>query len=212
MSCFITFEGIEGSGKSAHQVAAEKALAERGIDCLRTREPGGTAIGDAIRGVLLDPANTMMVPEVELTLYLASRRQHIDEVVAPALAEGKVVLCDRFEDSSLAYQGYARGLGIERVIEMSRAVGIKLRPDLTILFDLPAETGLERAKGRLLEGDTRFELEEIEFHRLVREGYLQLARQEPERFKVVDSSREKDVVRKDVLALILEKLESRDAG
>ena len=206
MSCFITFEGIEGSGKSAHQFAAAKALADRGIDCLRTREPGGTAIGDAIRGVLLDPANTMMVPEVELILYLASRRQHIDEVVAPALAEGKVVLCDRFEDSSLAYQGHARGLGIERVIEMSRAAGIELRPDLTILFDLPAESGLERAKGRLLEGDTRFELEEIEFHRRVREGYLRLAHQEPERFRVVNSSREKEVVREEVLALILEKL------
>jgi len=206
MSLFITFEGIEGSGKTGHQIAAAKALRERGVECLRAREPGGTAIGDAIRTVLLDPANTKMVPDVELLLYLASRRQHIDEVIKPALEEDVTVLCDRFEDSSLAYQGYARGLGVERVRRLSRAVGIELKPDLTILFDLPVEEGLERARGRPLGGDTRFENERLEFHRRVREGYLNLAQEEPERIKVVDSGRRVETVRQEVLAMIFEKL------
>ncbi|HUX08803.1 MAG TPA: dTMP kinase [Acidobacteriota bacterium] len=206
MSKFITFEGIEGSGKTGLMINVGRELAKRGIECLNTREPGGTEIGDSIREILLNPAFTMMAPDVELMLYLASRRQHIEEVIKPALAAGKTVLCDRYEDSSLAYQGHARGIGIEKVRRMSRAVGIELIPELTILLDLPPEVGLERARGRPLEGDTRFENERLEFHKLVREGYLLLANQEPDRFKVIDSHRELEAVNEDVLALVLQKL------
>ncbi len=206
MSILITFEGIEGSGKTGLMIDVGRELARCGIEYLNTREPGGTAIGDSIRKTLLNPAFTMMAPDVELMLYLASRRQHIEEVIKPTLAEGKTVLCDRFEDSSLAYQGHARGIGIDKVRRMSRAVGIELIPALTILLDLPAEIGLERARGRPLEGDTRFENERLEFHKLVREGYLLLARQEPERIKVVDSSRELEAVTRDVLELVLKRL------
>jgi dTMP kinase len=203
---FITFEGIEGSGKTGHLIRVWRALRERGIVCVKSREPGGTEIGNAIRNILLDPVHTRIVPDVELMPYLASRRQHIEEEIRPALDRGWVVLSDRFEDSSLAYQGYARGLGIDRVRQMSRAAGIDLKPDLTILLDLPVAEGLERARGRLLEGDTRFENESLKFHQAVRDGYLKLAAEEPERIRVIDSSRDKETVKAEVLELVLGKL------
>lgn len=203
MGLLITFEGIEGSGKTSHIAAVTRALAGRGEPYVLTREPGGTAIGDGIRDLLLDPANTMMAHDTELLLYLASRRQNIEEVILPALGEGRTVLCDRFEDSSLAYQGHARGLGIEHVRRASRAAGIDLRPDLTVLLDLPAELGLERARGRPLAGDTRFENERLEFHRAVREGYLLLAGEEKGRFRVVDAGGELGAVSAEVVRLVL---------
>jgi dTMP kinase len=206
MSLFITFEGIEGSGKTVLQLSISAELKQRGIEHINTREPGGTAIGDSIRGILLNPRHTAMAPDVELMLYLASRRQHLEEVIKPALAQGKSVLCDRYEDSSLAYQGHARGIGIEKVRRMSRAVGIELIPDLTILLDLPAEDGLERARGRPLGGDTRFENERLEFHRAVRAGYLRLASEEPERIVVVDALREIETVRDEVVKIIIARL------
>jgi dTMP kinase len=206
MSLFITFEGIEGSGKTVLQIRIADELKRLRIPCINTREPGGTLIGDAIRSILLDPQHTMISPDVELMLYLASRRQHLEEVIKPALAEGVTVLCDRYEDSSLAYQGHARGIGIEKVRRMSRAVGIDLLPDLTILLDLPAEEGIERARGRPLGGDTRFENERLEFHRAVREGYLLLAREEPERIVMVDATRDIAEVGKEVTAIVLKRL------
>lgn len=207
MSMLITFEGIEGSGKTSHIAAVTRELSKRRIPYLLTREPGGTEIGDRVRDILLHPSHTGMAPEVELLLYLASRKQHIQEVISPALKEGRHVLCDRFEDSSLAYQGHARGLGIEHVKSLSRAAGIDLTPDLTILLDLPPEVGLERARGRPLEGDTRFENEKLEFHRLVREGYLILAEQEPERFRVLDAAREIDEVTSEVVEIVLRSMD-----
>jgi dTMP kinase len=207
MSLFITFEGIEGSGKTSHIAAVEEAFKARRLPYMITREPGGTRIGDAVRRILLDPVNIRMTPSVELLLYLACRKQHIEEVIIPALYEGKHVLCDRFEDSSMAYQGYARGLGLEKVKELSLDAEIDLKPDLTILLDLPAHIGLARARGRPLTGNTRFENEQLEFHRAVREGYLILAKDEPERFRVVDAGRDLEEVSKEIVDLVLERLD-----
>lgn len=206
MSLFITFEGIEGSGKTSHIAAVVAEMKRLGLPYLLTREPGGTEIGDDIRDILLNPKNTSMVPETELALYLASRKQHIEEVIIPSLWEGKHVLCDRFEDSSVAYQGYARSLGMDHVRKLSREVGIDLKPDVTVLLDLPPEIGLERARGRPLTGDTRFENEKLEFHRAVREGYLILAKNEPDRIWVVDAGGDLEVVSKEVVSLVMNRL------
>lgn len=206
MSLFITFEGVEGSGKSSHILSVQKDLKQRNIQYIITREPGGTRIGDAIRDVLLMPDHTEMSPETELLLYLASRKQNLEELIRPALHSGKVVLCDRYEDSSIVYQGLARGIGMDRVIQLSRMAGIDLKPHLTILFDVDAETGLERARGRPLDGITRFENEHLTFHKKVREGYLLLSEKEPDRFVIVDTSKPFDVVRAAVIEIILKAL------
>lgn len=202
MSCFITFEGGEGSGKTSHLKSIISALRREKIPYIKSYEPGGTEIGDAIRNLLLDTKNTHMNPQTELLLYLASRKQHLEELIKPSLAEGKLVICDRFEDSSLIYQGYTRGLGIQEVKKLSRMAGIDLKPHLTILFDVPAEIGLERARGRSLEGVTRFENEKMEFHRKVRTGFLQLAKEEPERFAIVDTTRDFHEVETELLDLL----------
>lgn len=143
-----------------------------------------------------------MDPQTELLLYLASRKQHLEELIKPSIQEGKVVICDRFEDSSLIYQGYTRGLGIKEVKQLSRLAGIDLKPDLTIVFDVPAEIGLERARGRSLEGVTRFENEKLAFHRKVRKGFLELAKAEPDRFETVDTTRDFQEVEKEILDLL----------
>lgn len=204
MSVFITFEGGEGSGKTSHLTSLRSELQRHGIPYRLSLEPGGTRIGEAIRNLLLNPLHTEMVPETELLLYLASRKQHIEEVIRPSLADGMVVLCDRYADSSLIYQGWARGIGMARVREISRMAGIDLVPDLTIVFDVPPEIGLERARGRSLEGLTRFENEVLAFHTKVREGFLELARAEPERFAVIDTERSFKEVDRQLLDLIFD--------
>lgn len=190
---FITFEGPEGSGKSTQIARAGKYLAGKGWEVVVTREPGGTAIADQIRAILLQAENQTMTPTTELLLYFAARAQHVEEKLRPALKQGKIVLCDRFADSTWAYQGYARGLGTDLVEEMNKLATGGLQPDLTLLLDLPVEIGLQRAGGRAdrlaeEQREDRFEREDIEFHRRLREGFLLLAKKNPKRFRVVDAS------------------------
>jgi dTMP kinase len=168
---------------------------------LETVEPGGTAIGMQIRRVLLDAKNHELRPTTELLLMFAARAQNVDELILPALSRGEIVLCDRFTDSSLVYQGAARGLGAEVVYEVDRIACRGLVPDLTIVFDIPTELGLERARGRnrmTQDVETRIDEQAIEFHRKVRDAYLRLASDEPERVKLIDGARSEEDVEKDV--------------
>ena len=203
---FITFEGIEGSGKSTQISRLLQYLTEQRRPVTLTREPGGTPIGDQVRKVLLDPANRLLDPTAELLLYAASRAQHLREVIRPALAEGRIVLCDRFSDATLAYQGYGRGLSVPVIRELDRIVTTGLRPALTVLLDLPAEIGLGRARGRNasegLHSEARFENEDLVFHNRVRDGYLQLAAQEPGRIRVVNAARSPEEIQVDVRKIV----------
>jgi dTMP kinase len=200
---FITLEGIEGAGKTCQLTNIVTFLTSKGHECITTREPGGTAIGGQIRGVLLDPSNTGLVPAAELLLYVADRIQHIRTVIEPHLAANRTVLCDRFFDATLVYQGYARGLDKTLIYQLHALVCDNLQPDLTLLFDLEPETGLARAWRQINNGDrtgseSRFEQETIEFHRKVRAGYLDLARKSPQRFRIIDAGRDKQAVTKAV--------------
>ena len=183
---FITFEGIEGSGKSTQIGLFCEFLAREGIGYVRTLEPGGTVISERIREILLSVEHKAMTAETELLLYAAARAQHVDELIRPALAEGRVVVCDRFSDSTLAYQGFGRGID-RPLIEKINAICTKgLVPDLTFLLDLDAEQGLER--NRSARKVDRLELESVEFHRRVRKGFLEIAGSQPGRFRVVDAA------------------------
>jgi dTMP kinase len=182
---FITVEGIEGVGKSTNLDFIRRLLEEHGKEPVLTREPGGTALGEEIRGLLLDHRHDGMCADAELLLMFAARAEHLARVIRPALAAGKWVLCDRFTDATYAYQGGGRGLGFDRVALLAEWVHGDLRPDLTLLFDLPAELGLKRA-GQRNPAD-RFEKEEIAFFERVRGAYLQLAEREPQRFRVVSA-------------------------
>lgn len=194
MGCFITFEGIEGCGKTTQIRLLADALARAGRQTLLTREPGGCPIADQVRAILLDAANSSMTPLAELLLYAAARAQHISEIVAPGLAAGNIVLCDRFTDATVAYQGYGRQLDLELIKRLNNIAAASCRPDLTILLDCPVATGLGRAMARIesvaggAPREERFENEAREFHERVRSGYLALAAAEPERFIVIDGS------------------------
>ena len=192
MASFITFEGIEGCGKTTQVELLSRLLEGQGRTVLVTREPGGCAIADKIRAILLDADNHGLVPLAELFLYAAARTQHVAEVIQPALAAGKVVICDRFIDATVAYQGYGRALDIGLIHTLNRLAAGEIAPDLTILLDCPEEVGLERALARIqaTKGprEERFEQESLRFHRAVREGYLHLAAADPERFVVLDGS------------------------
>ena len=186
---FITFEGIDGSGKSTHMALLAGRLRSEGRDVFETVEPGGTAVGQQIRRILLDAANQDLRPTAELLLYFASRAQNIEQCILPALHAGKTVLCDRFTDSTLAYQGYARGIGIETVLALDHIACHGLVPDLTLLIDVDVETGAERMRARnaaILANETRLDDESHEFHRKVRDAYLTLARRHAGRFRVID--------------------------
>ncbi len=191
---FITFEGLDGSGKSTHLKRAAQWMRCRGFEVLLSQEPGGTPLGDAIRGLFLDPRWQSVEPRVEALLVFAGRRQHLAEVIEPALAAGTWVLCDRFTDSSLAYQGAGRGLSRVWLDELDRLATSGRRPDHTLLFDLPPEAAQQRGqspKRRLQAGGLdRFDIENLTFYRQVRQGYLELARREPRRIRVIDSSRD----------------------
>jgi dTMP kinase len=194
---FITFEGIDGSGKSTQVRMLAERLRADGRDVLEAVEPGGTAIGRQIRRILLDAANQDLRPTAELLLYFASRAQNVEECILPALAAGKIVLCDRFTDSTLAYQGYARGVGEATVLALDRIACRGLTPDLTLLIDLDVECGLPRAQKRNAAGDaaeTRMDDQSIEFHRKVREAYLALAKQHADRFRVIDGRGTPEIV------------------
>jgi dTMP kinase len=204
---FITLEGIEGSGKTTQSKNIVTFLQSRGRDCIMTREPGGTAIGKKIRAILLDPENNDLDPLTELLLYEADRAQHISSIVKPRLCAGKTVVCDRFCDATTVYQGFARGLDIGLIQRLHDLVLKGLKPDITILLDLPPEVGLNRAWEQIKSGartnrEIRFEKEALEFHERVRAGYLELARLEPERFRVVDAARDKDQVQKEIVKIL----------
>ena len=182
---FISLEGGEGAGKSTLADALEQRLREAGLDVLRTREPGGTSFGEDVRAVVLDPAHPDVSPWAELFLMLAARAQLVHESIRPALEAGKVVLCDRFADASVAYQGVGRDLGFEAVRALNRTATGGCMPDLTLFLDLDPRAGRSRQSG---EAD-RMEREEFAFHDRVRAGYRQVARAEPDRVKVLDASR-----------------------
>ncbi len=191
---FITFEGLDGSGKSTHLKRAVRWMRSQGHEVLRSHEPGGTPLGDAIRGLFLDPRWQSVEPRVEALLVFASRRQHLAEVIEPALAAGTWVLCDRFTDSSLAYQGAARGLPRAWLDDLDRLATDSRRPDHTLLFDLPPEAAQQRGQNpkrrQSAGGLDRFDALNLAFYRRVREGYLDLARREPQRIRLIDSSRD----------------------
>lgn len=192
MSFFISLEGIEGSGKTTQIKRLADRLESLGHAVLITREPGGCPIADQIRQILLHPDNGHLDPKAELLLYAAARAQHVAEVIRPALDQGKIVLCDRYCDATLAYQGYARGLDLPMVKQLNELAAGNCRPHLTLLLDMPHDRGLLRARSRNALGagpeEGRFEQESLAFHNKVRQGYLDLARQEPQRIKVVDAN------------------------
>ncbi len=183
---FITFEGVEGSGKSTQAERLTRHLTGLGVDCFLSREPGGTEIGERIRDILLDSACVSMDGRTELFLYLASRNQHVREKILPALRQGKTVILDRYAESSVAYQGCGRRLGVKPVSRLNKLATAALQPDLTLLVDVPVAVGLERKKTAVLD---RLESEQVEFHERVRTGYLQLARRAPKRIKILDGTR-----------------------
>ncbi len=193
---FITFEGIEGSGKTTQQRLLADRLRANGRTVVATKEPGGTAIADRIRAILLDSAN-VIDPIAEVLLFAASRRQHTIEVIEPALARGEVVLCDRYADSTLAYQGFGRLIDLDRLRGLNDWATDATVPALTLLFDLPEEEGLTRARSRnagAAKDEGRFEAEDLRFHRRVREGYLAMAVAEPRRYAVVSASGDVEAV------------------
>jgi dTMP kinase len=204
---FITFEGIEGSGKTTQIKKLKRALQERGIPCLITREPGATRIGLQIRAVLLNQKNKKLAPLAELFLYLADRSQHVQEKILPALAEGKWVICDRFWDATTVYQGLARGLNLKLILNLRPQVLGSLRPDKTFLLDLPVSIGLGRAWERInhspkFQKETRFENEARAFHDKIRRGYLVLARREPKRIAVINGTLPAEEIHRQIITIL----------
>ncbi len=203
MGKFITFEGIEGCGKTTQIKLAGEYLKQHHIPCITTEEPGGSPLGRRIREILLNKGSLEEIcGETELLLFSAARAQHVREVIIPALREGKVVLCDRYYDATIAYQGFGRKLDIEFIGIINDFSSCNLKPGLTFLLDLPVEAGLKRAMDRIsrIKGpaEDRFEREDLEFHRRVREGYLFLAGQEEKRFRIIDSTRNIETVHHDI--------------
>jgi dTMP kinase len=198
---FLTFEGPEGSGKSTQARVLAAKLRKLGHTVLETQEPGGTPIGMQIRRVLLDAKNHDLCPTAELLLMFANRAQNVDQWILPALARGEIVVSDRFTDSTLAYQGVARGLGAELVYEVDRIACRGLVPDLTVVIDIDTEAGLTRARSRnrrTEDVETRIDEHDAAFHRKVRDAYLHLANDEPKRVRLIDGGREERVVAEDV--------------
>jgi dTMP kinase len=216
LSLFITFEGPEGCGKSTQMYLLSTYLKERGFDVLNTREPGSTPIGERIRVILLDPAHTEMEPATEFLLFSAARAQHVEQVIRPHLAKGGVVLCDRYADSSLAYQGYGHQLDLETLRKITHFATGGLKPDLTLYLDVPVEVGLRRKAGRGGDAWNRMEQKAIAFHERVRNGYLAMAAKEPDRWAVVDARLDVDTVqatiRKTVLAWQQSKARPQEGG
>ncbi len=207
MSLFISLEGPDGSGKTLQMDLLEKALKDAGYSVVRSREPGGTAISEKIRDLILDPANKEMDPRTEAYLYAASRAQHVAQLIRPALEEGKVVLLDRFIDSSLIYQGIARGLGIDEVYELNRFATAGLEPDVTFMVYIDYEEGLRRKQSQQGHSLDRLEKEKSSFHRMVNEGCLELSRRYPHRIRLIDGARSIDEVHQDIWKQTLELLQ-----
>jgi len=209
---FITFEGIEGSGKTTQAKKLYNHLRKRKLDCLLTREPGGTRISEKIRRIILDMDNVGMVSRTELFLYLASRSQHVEEVLRPALFANKIVISDRFSDATVAYQGAGRNLSMETVKYLNGLAAASLAPDLTFLLDLPVRNGLARVRRT-----DRIEREEAEFHAKVRKEYLNIAAEEPQRVVVLDGTKDSGVIHSRVVEVVTATLrnaneEIKDSG
>ncbi len=202
---FITFEGPDGSGKSTQLRMLASALREEGREIVTTREPGGTEIGDQIRAVIMNMKNKAMDPRTELLLFNASRAQLVEELIRPSLAAGKVILCDRYADSTMAYQGYGHGLDKDELRRLLNFATGGLKPDLTLLFDISAEAGLKR---RLSNHDewNRMDDYALQFHERVRGGFLELAAADPERWVVIDADRDPGVIHAEVLDIVKRKL------
>jgi dTMP kinase len=208
---FVTFEGVEGCGKTTQAELLRLNLEKEGYRVVLTREPGGTKVGERIREVLLDNRIKGMEPLTELFLYLASRAQHVQELIRPALRDGAIVICDRFADASLAYQGAGRGIGTSRVLTLNETATLGLVPDYTVLLDLPVELGLKRMSARV-EGrgqQDRIEQEEMDFHVRVREAYLALARKFSCRVEVFDGTRSKEELAQEILSRVKKILSRR---
>lgn len=201
---FISIEGIEGAGKSTQLAFIQQYLTSQGIDVVVTREPGGTALGEQIRTLLLTPSDVAMAVDTELLLMFAARAEHVAQVIKPALEAGKWVLSDRFTDATFAYQGGGRGIEQQRIAQLADWTLNGLQPDVTFLFDLPVELGQQRVVSRN-QGKDRFEQEKVDFFQKIRDCYLQRAQQEPERMKVIDSSRTIADIEKQLIS-ILDKL------
>ena len=203
---FITLEGGEGVGKTTQMQAIELYLSNNNIPFITTREPGGITISESIRNIILDRNNTNMDGKTEALLYAAARRQHLVEKVIPALKDGKVVICDRFIDSSLAYQGYAREIGMKEVLEINKFAIDDCMPDLTIFLDLDVKVGLSRVKSRNGEVN-RLDLEKVGFHEKVRQGYMKLLQSEPNRIKKIDANKSIEKVTEEIINIMEKELE-----
>jgi len=202
---FVSFEGIEGCGKTTQIALLSDVLTNRAIAHSVTREPGGTAVGEGIRKILLHSETIHLTPAAELLLFYASRSQNILEKIEPALAKGEVVICDRFYHASMAYQGYGRGIPIDFIEKLTDLVCGERRPEITILLDIEPEVGLARARARnsrRAEDEGRFEMEEVPFYTRIRNGYLDLASREPRRIRVVPANRSIEAVHQDVLKIL----------
>jgi dTMP kinase len=204
---FITFEGIEGSGKTTQIKLLRGYLERKGYRCRITREPGGCRIGDRIRDILMDSNNENLTPMSELFLIMANRAQHVMEVIEPALSDQRVLICDRFHDATVAYQGFARGMALDLIEKLNQTVTGGVKPDLTILLDCPVEVGLGRARERMEAENSswkegRFEGERGDFHQRVRNAYLTIAKSEPKRIKVVNGSRDEHTVEREIRRLV----------
>jgi dTMP kinase len=199
---FITLEGPEGSGKSSQLPALAEFLRAQGHDVICTREPGGTKIGDQIREVLVRMDNVELHPRTEILLFLSARAQLVEELILPSLADGKIVICDRYGDSTLAYQGYGHGLDLEKLRMMLEFATNGLKPDLTILLDVDVLVGLKRKKAK--DEWNRLDAYEISFHERVREGYHRLAEQDKKRWRIVDASQSPEIVQEQIRQLVIE--------
>ncbi|KQC07791.1 MAG: hypothetical protein APR62_05955 [Smithella sp. SDB] len=203
MQKFITFEGIEGSGKSTQIKLVAEYLSQKNVSLIVTQEPSGTEIGRKIGGILFDRKNNNMCEKTEMFLFCAARAQHVRDVIMPALKQGKIVLCDRFSDATYAYQGAGRGLDEKFIGLVNDYSSMLLKPDLTLLFDLPVEVGLQRANKRndnLKESSSidRFEKETLDFHKKIRAGYLRLLKNDPDRFCLIDANRDVNTIQNEV--------------
>ncbi|WP_420631118.1 dTMP kinase [Candidatus Leptofilum sp.] len=202
---FVTFEGPEGSGKSSQIALLAPFLQEQGFSVITTREPGGTSIGDEIRACVHNVANTAMTPVAEMLLYSASRAQHVGELIRPSLAKGHIVLCDRFADSTIAYQGYGRGLDLTQLHQVTQIATGGLQPDITFLLDVDVEQGLARRTGGGLEMN-RLDLETVQFHQRVRDGYHTLAASDPDQWVIVNAERPLPIIQDEIRTKLMERL------
>ncbi|TVR70846.1 MAG: dTMP kinase [Sphaerobacteraceae bacterium] len=204
MSLFVTFEGPDGAGKSTQIELVARRLEAHGLSVVKTREPGGTPLGERVRAVLLDPGDCAIVPRAEALLMTAARAQHVADVIVPALSDGRVVLCDRFSDSTLAYQGAGRGLPTEKLNMLQAFATDGLQPDLTILLDISAENGLERRRSSGTPMN-RLDQDSLAFHERVREWYVQEAKAHPERWVLLEAGRAQDDLADEICQVILDR-------